>query len=135
MKIRTAIPADVDAILAIAATTAWDKDDFLRSEVGSGNVLVADDGASIAGFLAWNCAFFTLPFVWLVAVAPAQRRQGVASELFDAVETACSGRRLFSSTNLSHAEMQRFFERRGYRRSGEVDLDPGDPEVFYQLDP
>lgn len=135
VKVRTALPADVGAILAIAATTAWDKDDVICREVGNGNVLVAGDDTSLAGFLVWNCEFFTLAFVWLVAVAPALRGQGVAALLFDAVETKCKGRRLFSSTNLSHTAMQRFLERRGYRRSGEIDLDPGDPEVFYQLDP
>ena len=134
MSVRLATPDDVGAILEIAETTTWDKNDYLRQQVAGGHVLVATESESVVGFVAWNLEFFSQPFVWLVAVSPAYRRRGIASLLFDAVEVANAGRRIYSSTNLSHSVMQIFLEQRGYLPVGEVDLDPGDPEVFYRID-
>jgi GNAT superfamily N-acetyltransferase len=134
MSVRLATTDDVAAIFEIAATTPWDKNEYLRRQVDVGHVLVATEAERVVGFVAWNFEFFSLPFIWLVAVLPAYRRRGIASLLFDAVEAACAGWRLYSSTNLSHSVMQNFLEKRGYSPVGEVDLDPGDPEVFYRLD-
>jgi GNAT superfamily N-acetyltransferase len=134
VHIRTAEEADVSAILALAHTTPWDKDEYLRHQIGRGHVEVACEDASVVAFIAWNAEFFSKPFVWLVIVRPDRREQGIASRLFAAVEAQCAGLRLYSSTNRSNDAMQRLFQRRGYRRAGELDLDPGDPEVFYCID-
>jgi GNAT superfamily N-acetyltransferase len=134
LEIRRADDADIADVLAIARTAPWDKESYLRRQVALGNVLVAAEQAFVVGFVAWNDEFFSLPFVWLVVVTPERRRNGIAARLFAAVEERCAGRRLFSSTNASNAAMHRLLAQRGYRRSGEIDLDPGDPEVFYELD-
>ena len=134
MSVRLATPDDVSAILEIAASTPWDKNEYLRQQVVGGHVLVVTEAEKVVGFAVWNLEFVSQPFVWLVAVSPAYRRRGIASLLFDAVEAAGTGRRVYSSTNLSHSVMQHFLEQRGYLPVGEVDLDPGDPEVFYRLD-
>jgi GNAT superfamily N-acetyltransferase len=133
MEIRTAAPEDTLAVLAISQTTPWEKDAYLTAQIGRRQVLVAVQ-QDVLGFVVWNNEFFGFPFVWLVAVSPEHRRRGIAAQLFSAVETLCAGKRLFSSTNVSNVLMHRFFARRGYRRSGEVDVDPGDAEVFFELD-
>ncbi len=134
VTIEAATPADADAVVEIARSTPWDKSAYLRRQVDAGNVRVAKRNDVTVGFITWNREFFGLPFVWLAVVAPAHRRQGVAARLFADIEARTAGQRLYSSTNRSHVAMQRFFEGRGYVRVGEVDMDPGDPEMFYRLD-
>jgi GNAT superfamily N-acetyltransferase len=138
VKVRAAVDGDLGAILAVSASTEHDHSAYLRGAVGKSEVLVAfddRDGRSVIGFLVWNTEFFTMPFVWLIVVVPSYRRSGVAWLLFDAVEKTCSGQRIFTSTNRSNQAMQCFLNARGYRRSGKIELDPGDPDVFYQLTP
>ncbi|MDQ2871644.1 MAG: GNAT family N-acetyltransferase [Candidatus Eremiobacteraeota bacterium] len=130
---RLAQEADLAALVAVMSGTPWEKTEYLKRQVRSGNVVVAEDAGTVAGLIVWNREFFALPFIWLVAVLPAYRRHGIAGTLFAFVETACEGGRLYTSTNRSHLVMHNFLQRRGYQRAGEVDLDPGDPEVFYYL--
>ena len=102
--------------------------------ISQNSIDVACDGERIVGFNAWNREFFSRPLVWLIAVEPAYRNRGIGTLLFTHTERACKGTRLYSSTNRSNVGMQRFHERRGYRVCGEIDLDPGDPEIFYCID-
>ena len=132
--IRAAEERDLPAILAIESQTPWRKSEYLRRRLAAGNVLIAQDAAGVTGFIVCNREFFSLPFVWLVAVSKEHRGKGIASALYAHVEQTHKGMRLYSSTNESHAAMRRFFERRGYTYAGCVDLDPGDPEVFYRID-
>jgi GNAT superfamily N-acetyltransferase len=135
MNVRPAVAADLEAILALSHTTAWEKDGFLRRQLERDCIDVAyDSDGSIVGFVAWNREFFSKPFVWLIVVAPKRRGGGVGNLLFAHVERQCKGNRLYSSTNRSNRGMHRFLERRGYRYAGEIELDPGDPEAFYYLD-
>jgi GNAT superfamily N-acetyltransferase len=134
MCIRTAKNVDVSAILEVAHATPWEKDEYLRRQIGLGHVEILCEGDSVVAFIAWNAEFFSKPFVWLVVVRPDRREQGIAGRLFGAVEARCAGLRLYSSTNRSNVAMHRLFVRRGYRRAGELELDPGDPEAFYCID-
>ncbi|HEY2476344.1 MAG TPA: GNAT family N-acetyltransferase [Candidatus Cybelea sp.] len=134
ITIRRGVEADRTAILEIAHAMPWDKDAYLDRQLSAGGVEVACDGDAVAGFIVWNHEFFARPFVWLCAVEPRFRRSGIGSLLFAHVERQNRGARLYSSANRSREGMHRFFERRGYRCAGEVDLDPGDPEVFYFID-
>jgi ribosomal protein S18 acetylase RimI-like enzyme len=134
VTIRKATGDDLSAILAVIATTPWNKADYVRRQIDAGNVLVACEDDRAVAFVCWNTEFFSLPFVWFVAVLPQYRRRGIANQLFDAVEARCYGHQIYSSTNLSHEGMQRLLEGRGYLGVGEIDLDPGDPEVFYRKD-
>lgn len=134
MRVREASAADLIAILSIGTTTPWDKSAYLQRQLSEGNIAVAELEGEVRGFIVWNREFFSLPFVWLIAVEPAHRRGGIASALFDYVERLCAGSRLYSSTNESHAAMHAFFTKRGYRRAGTADVDRGDPEIFYRID-
>ena len=115
-------------------STPWDKTDYLLRQLNLGNVSVTERDETIVGFIVWNREFFSLPFIWLVAVSPQHRGRGIAQGLFEYVEQRCAGSALYSSTNQSHATMLRLFERRGYRRAGTADIDVGDLEIFYRID-
>lgn len=134
IAIRRGVKADRTTILEIAHTMPWDKDAHLERQLSYGDVDVACEGERVVGFILWNHEFFARPFVWLCAVEPDCRHSGIGSLLFAHVERQNPGARLYSSANRSREGMHRFFARRGYRCAGEVDLDPGDPEVFYFLD-
>ena len=131
-SIRPAAPSDLPAILAVMRTAPWDKTRYLERVLARGGAIVAKLDGHIVGYLVWNREFFSLPFIWLVTVLPEYRRKGVASALIASVEERCRGSRLYSSTNRSNVAMQQLLETRGYRRCGEVDVDPGDAEVFYR---
>lgn len=134
MRVRQSSASDLAAILAIGKTAPWDKSEYLQRQLSAGNIAVAEDERDVRGFIVWNREFFSLPFVWLVAVDPSCRRAGIASALFEYVERLCAGSRLYSSTNESHDAMHAFFKNRGYRQAGTADVDPGDPEIFYRID-
>ena len=134
IAIRRATNADTSEVLRIARTMPWTQDDYLQRQLAAAAVDIACDADRIIGFIAWNREFFARPFVWLCVVDPEYRGGGIGSLLFARVERACKGSRLYSSANRSRDGMHRFFERRGYQRAGEIDLDPGDPEVFYFID-
>lgn len=135
ITIRDAGEADLPAIVEIAASAPWEKNDYIRCQAANGCVSVACEGDAIAGFMVWNREFFANPFVWLIVVEPRYRRSGVGTLLFCHAENLGRRSRMYTSTNRSNGGMRRFLERRGYRHAGEVDLDPGDPEVFYCLAP
>lgn len=134
MNVRVGVTDDEKTLLAIVETTKFDKGAYVCDQLQRGNVRVALRDGTTVGFAICNREFFDVPFVWFVAVAPERRRTGVAGALLASIEREYAGSRIYSSTNESHAVMRRFFERRGYVRAGKIDLDPGDPEVFYRLD-
>jgi len=134
MFIREAGPADLAMILEVMSTAPWDKTGYLTGALARGDVLVTERDACIVAYAVWNREFFAQPFVWLVTVRPQYRRRGFASALIAHIEERCKGQRIYTSTNRSNAAMQRLLEKRGYRPCGEMDLDPGDPEIFYRLE-
>lgn len=134
IQVRAATENEFPAMLAISNTTPWEKSDFLKLMLSRNSIDVACNGERVIGFNAWNREFFSRALIWLVVVEPECRSGGIGSLLFAKTERECKGTRLYSSTNRSNESMQRFLERRGYRVAGEIDLDPGDPEVFYCID-
>jgi GNAT superfamily N-acetyltransferase len=131
MIIREAGRDDFEGLLAVMRSAPWDKTQYLERTLERRNVVVAELDGHILAYVVWNLEFFSLPFIWLVTVLPEYRRKGLASKLIAWVEERCANQRLYSSTNRSNVAMQRLLEGRGYRRCGEVDVDPGDAEVFY----
>ncbi len=134
MITRLANQSDFPAILEVMRDTDSDKTAYLKAQIAHANVVVAEEAGTVIGLIVWNREFFSLPFIWLVGVSPAHRRNGIAGRLFAFVERECIGTRLYTSTNESHNVMHRLLERRGYRRAGLVDVDPLDAEVFYRID-
>lgn len=134
VRLRRAAPADNAAVLRIAHSMPWSQDEYLHRQLAAGAVDVACQDDRTVGFIAWNHEFFSRPFVWLSVVDSTCRGGGIGSRLFAQVERACRGSRLYTSANRSRDKMHRFFAQRGYVCAGEIDLDPGDPEVFYFID-
>ncbi len=105
------------------------RDRFLRG-LAEGDVLVVVADGALAAY-AWVYEyFFGHTFVAYLGVAESQRRRGHAGLLLAATERRAVTERAFSSTNRSNTRMQRAFERYGWQRCGEIDLDPGDPELI-----
>lgn len=134
VSIRQAQQPDVESIIEIARTTAWNNDQYLETQIRLGRADVACVEEKVVGVIICNEEFFSKPFIWLAVVAPAYRRKGVGALLFSAVERHHKDKRLYSSTNVSNEAMRRFFEARGYEHAGQLEIGPGDVEVFYSVD-
>ncbi|WP_207931319.1 GNAT family N-acetyltransferase [Streptomyces sp. 8K308] len=128
LRVRAAVPADAEGVLAFwreAAEGVSISDDLdgvgrLIARDPEALLLAERDGALvgtvIAGFDGWRCHLYRL------AVAPACRRQGVATALLAAAErrfVALGGRRADAMV-LHHNELaHRAWESGGYRRQPE----------------
>ncbi len=132
INVRAAIPGDAPAINRISTGPIAHKETFVAESWGRRTVIVAAADSIIAGFAIWDRAFFGRPFVWLLGVAPAYRRRGIATLLLTSIEADCAPATLFTSTNESNLAMQTLLVGLGFTYSGRIDhLDPGDPELFY----
>jgi GNAT superfamily N-acetyltransferase len=134
METRSATQADLPSIMALSKTTPWERSDFLKRQVALRHVIVASEHEAILGLIVCNREFFEKPFVWLVIVSDSRRREGIGARLFAAIEADNSGNRIYTSANRSNGAVAAFLAHRGYRVIGEIDLDPGDSEVFYAGD-
>ena len=95
-------------------------------------VWIAEEKATVLGFIVVNRSFFGQSFIHLICVSPHMRRKGLAKSLVSHVESLHSSHKLFTSTNASNLGAQKLFERMGFIRSGVIEnLDGGDPEYVY----
>lgn len=132
VRVRDAHVDDLEALVRISTGHIAGKRRFISESLATRAVRVAEIDAAAVGFIVWDRAFFSRPFVWLLGVDPAFRRRGIAGQLLDAFESGSLGETLFTSTNESNLVMQELLTARGYVYSGRVEhLDPGDPERFY----
>ncbi len=85
---------------------------------------VAEDAGGVIGFVVYTVegTFVHSGYVRAVAVAPDAQRRGVGGRLMDAAEAAILGRgpNVFLLVSAWNTDAQRFYERRGYRRVGEI---------------
>ncbi|HEV3186867.1 MAG TPA: GNAT family N-acetyltransferase [Acidimicrobiales bacterium] len=135
--VRVATRADVGAVLAVKGAPPGysDRASLIARRVESGDCLVSESDGVISGFLTVHRrSFFGRDFVELLAVDPARRRQGIASDLLRAVTESVVTSQLFISTNSSNAPMRDLLRKEQWLFSGElVGLDADDPElVFYR---
>lgn len=134
LRLRTARPEDVAAIVAVDPVAAVDEERrrFIGAHVQAGQVIVAGARRSVVGYLVLEHGFFGRGFIAMLWVHPDRRRAGVGMALVRHAEGACRSARMFTSTNRSNLPMQALLARLGYERSGVVDdLDPDDPELIY----
>jgi ribosomal protein S18 acetylase RimI-like enzyme len=100
--------------------------------------LVAEDAGRIVGFVVFAVrgTFAHSGYVRSVAVAPDAQHQGVGGRLMDEAEAAIlgSGPNVFLLVSSWNTGAQRFYERRGYRRIGELAdyIRRGITEVVYR---
>ena len=134
LRVEAARAKHLDAMIEInkAAAPKWHRLKLLKAALQEKRAFIAVMGRIPAGFLIWTKDFYSQYFIDLVVVHPEMRRMGVAQALLKAMETICTGNKLFSSTNRSNKKMQKVFQRSGYVKAGYIShLDRGDPEWIY----
>jgi GNAT superfamily N-acetyltransferase len=134
--IRPATGADAALIASIDAASGAPQDAHRAALVPTllafGMSWIAEADSAAAGYAIVSKRFFSRPFVELLVVAPAHRRQGVGEALMARCEEAHDGGALFTSTNQSNTAMQALMAKAGYGASGIIyNLDPGDPELVF----
>jgi len=136
LKIRAATVDDHEALCAIdtVANTSPERRDQIRSWLDSARCCVAEVDGRIAGYGVLTHHFFGHPFIEIIMVGEAFRRQGVGAEIVRHLRAIAPGPKLFSSTNASNVPMQKLFRSLGFERSGQVDnLDEGDAEIIFLI--
>jgi GNAT superfamily N-acetyltransferase len=134
ITIRRARRADLPALAAVdpLLVTEAGRADHIGELLDVGLSWLAEADGAAAGYVVVTRHFFGHPFVDLLVVAEAQRRQGIGGVLMGQVEDSHDGDRLFTSTNESNAAMRTLLAQRGYDVSGIIEnLDPGDPELVF----
>lgn len=111
---------------------------FAAALAGAAQVQVADDGVRLVGFVEYlvRGTFGHSGYVWAIGVAPDAQGRGVGGRLMDAAEAAIfeAGPNVFLLVTAGNEGAQRFYERRGYRRIGELAdyVRPGITEILYR---
>jgi ribosomal protein S18 acetylase RimI-like enzyme len=134
MLIRPASLSDLPGIVSADpyAENSVERREELRMWLHEKAVWIAEEKATVLGFIVVNRSFFGQSFVHLICVSPHMRRKGLAKSLVSHVESLHSSQKLFTSTNASNRGAQKLFERMGFIRSGVIEnLDGGDPEYVY----
>lgn len=134
--IRPAAAGDLAALVALDAIAANDapRRDAIAEWIVAGqcHVAVGSDGAPL-GYVALTRSFFRSPFIEMLQVARAARRQGIGRDLVrHCVALTPADEKLWTSTNQSNTSMQALLPQLGFVQTGMFEhLDPGDPELIY----
>ena len=148
MTIRPMRGTDVDACAALMlATPLWityhvtperARAIFVDAVGGASTGLVAVDGGRVIGFVVYRLrgTFAHSGYILDVGVAGDAQNRGVGTLLMDAAETEIlrAGPNVFLLVSAFNTRAQRFYERRGYQRIGEIPdyIQPGTTEVLYR---
>lgn len=110
MRIRSGSKADLPAIQAIQAVSLpaaqWDPGDC--------NMLVAETGHSVVGFLLWRAVALDEAEILNLAVHPEFRRQGVGLELLRGLSVP----RIFLEVRESNHAARALYRRAGFEECG-----------------
>ncbi|MBM3304046.1 MAG: GNAT family N-acetyltransferase [Candidatus Aenigmarchaeota archaeon] len=118
----------------------WKRPGYFHERVGEGELIVAEEGGKVAGYVAFRRHHFGDNwYIEELAVHPDFRRRGAASALLKRVERLCARRKagLLSSTDSKNRASLNFHRKSGFRREGSVRnmfLD-GDTEVIFSKKP
>lgn len=124
----------MDAVMRLAADVigAERAGPFVRSHVERHHLLLAEDDASVLGFIAYRTDWFQCTFVTLVSVDAEHRKRGIARALYRAVEDMSPSPRVFSSTEETNPIAIRMHTALGYTPSGHIDnLPQGYRELLF----
>lgn len=130
-QVRLATSADLEAIERF--------DEFGGSrqhEIAAGTCFVASNAEIVVGYASYEPrGLLGQPLLAYLCVQAEARRQGVATALVKAVQSAAKGRKLISSTEDWCVGTQRIFERLGWSKIGEISQvnKDGSTEWFYAI--
>jgi GNAT superfamily N-acetyltransferase len=132
-RVREAAPRDTTWLLEVDhhVDAAW-----VQRCIRSGEYLIAEAGDAPCGFMRFSWFWGTVPFMDLIWVAPAHRRAGAGTLLFQAWEKAMRGRGaevLMTSSMSDELEPQEWHRRNGFVASGQLTFGQAQamPEVFF----
>lgn len=148
MLIRPLRDTDVDACAALMqAIPLWARYRttpeaarrlFAGAAAGQPQALVAEDGGRVVGFVVYSLrgTFDHSGYVRAIGIAAEAQGRGVGAHLMDAAEREIlsAGPNVFLLVAAFNAGAQRFYERRGYRRIGEIPdyVRQGITEILYR---
>ena len=134
LEIRPARPGEIALLQRVDprfATHAGSREHIVDL-LGLGLSWLAFQEGEPVGFAVVTRHFFNFPFVDLLHVNQAHRREGVGQALMDHCEAAHDADRIFTSTNESNEPMRRLLAKADWSVSGLIEnLDPGDPELVF----
>jgi hypothetical protein len=125
-------PGDLGPMSGVDPLTASDAErrNHLGHLLERGLSWAALDNGEMVGFAVVTRNFYNFPFVDLVVVAEAARRNGAGLAL--RAHCAAAHERIFTSTNESNGPMRALLAKAGWLPAGVVHyLDPGDPELIF----
>jgi ribosomal protein S18 acetylase RimI-like enzyme len=134
VTVRPLRGTDVEACAAIKAglplwreygvTIEAARETFAAALRGAAQVQVAEDEARVVGFVEYleRGTFGHSGYVWAIGVAASVQGRGIGTVLMDAAEADIfqAGPNVFLLVTASNTSAQHFYERRGYRRVGEL---------------
>ncbi|MGZ4120639.1 MAG: N-acetyltransferase family protein [Actinomycetota bacterium] len=144
MDVRPGREADLAGLLAVedefrrTGMAAWAvmEEPWFRRKLAHDELLVAEDGDGITGWLSWT-VLWVLPWVEFVRVLQAKRRQGIGTALMRALEDryrAADGYMILSSSTGTDADAIAWHRAIGYGDGGRIEwrMWPGaPPEVLH----
>lgn len=139
LRIRSAAEADIAALVALDSYAPGDphRAEEIAHWVRAGQCHLAERDGLPLGYLALTRSFFGRPFVDLLMVGAAARRQGVGRALMEHAKSLVpEGEPLWTSTQQSNWAMFDLLTEAGFLVTGAVErLDPGEVEVIFACFP
>ena len=132
LSIRLATEADIDAAIGVAPA-GTERREAIAEWVHAHECHIAWQDSFAAGYAVLTRSFFRSPFIELLVVAPATRRQGIGRALIEhCVALTPPDQKLWTSTNESNTPMRNLLPQLGFIQTGMFEhLDPGDPELIF----
>jgi len=135
LAIRPAIAADTVALITIdhIATNSAERRQAIADWVALGQCHLAERDGAVAGYVALTHSFFRSPFIEMLIVDAAFRRQGIGRTLIEhCISLTPADQKLWTSTNESNSPMRALLPQLGFEQTGRFEhLDDGDPELIF----
>jgi ribosomal protein S18 acetylase RimI-like enzyme len=134
-KVEVAPAKDVPSIITIDELCAENpkRIQLIEEAVRASEAYLISHGGELVGYAIMTQNFFQRPFVEMLYIANDKRRQGLGEIAMIALESMTKdANEIWTSTNRSNIAMQSLLVKIGYVQAGEVEIDRGDPEIFYR---
>ena len=117
MNIEVALLCDIHAIAELDCHIPADR---LAHCIQNENVMILKDGRSVAGVFRYSLFWQTIPFLDLIFLAEPFRHQGYGTQMMERWENDMkrAGYTYVMTSTQADEDAWRFYEKRGYHRSG-----------------